>query len=113
MTDKQIYTYLGEAAKYDDPDAFASDVTLSILNPDDPAQDADMALFKQLRTLWHVACDPFRQFLDLLGLTQTQCSVRFCIPLRTVQSWAIGERISPHYIRLMMAELTGALNLRG
>lgn len=112
MTDKQIHRYFVEAAAYSNPDAFASDVSLSLLDPEDPNQQIDIAVFDQLRTLWHVINDPFKAFLALLGLTQTQCATRFCIPIRTVQHWALGERVCPSYIRLMMAELCGAVTLR-
>jgi len=113
MTDKQFYTLYGEAANYSDPDAFASDVALSLLPPDNPEQEVDIALVDQLHVLWHVANAPFKDLLALLGLNQTQCAVRFCIPLRTVQGWALGERQAPPYVRLMMAELTGVIKLRG
>lgn len=113
MTDKQIYTAYGEAANYSDPDAYASDVALSLLGPDDPGQEVDMELFEQLRTLWHVANDPFKALLDLMGMSQSDCSRRFCIPLRTVQGWALGERNAPPYVRLMMAELSGIITIRG
>lgn len=112
MTDKQIHRYFAETTAYADPDAFASDVSLSLLDPEDPDQQIDMAVFDQLRTLWHIINDPFKVFLASLGLTQTQCATRFCIPLRTVQGWALGERACPSYIRLMMAELCGAVTLR-
>ncbi len=112
MTDKQIYTLYGEASNYTDPDSYASDASLSLLDPDDPGQEADMALFEQLRILWYVANDPFKGLLNLMGLTQTECSIRFCIPLRTVQGWALGERTAPPYVRLMMAELTGIIKIR-
>lgn len=62
-----------------------------------------------LETLWHVANDSFRDFLSLVGLTQTGCSTKFCIPLRTVQSWATDERSAPPYLRLMMAEICGKI----
>lgn len=112
MTDKQINTYFGEAVNYADPDAFASDVALALLDPYAPDQQPDAALFDQLRILWHVACDPFRDFLALVGLSQTECSIRFCIPLRTVQGWSGVSRSSPPYLRLMIAELTGVLRVR-
>lgn len=112
MTSKQIYHFFGEAGSYTDPDAYASDVALSLLAPDDPDQKVDMALFGQLRALWHVANDPFRDLLEIMGLNQSQCSRRFCIPLRTVQDWAGERRSSPPYVRLMMAELTGIVSLR-
>lgn len=113
MTDKQIYVCYGETANYTDPDAYASDVALSLLDPDTPGQEIDMALFEQFRTLWHVANDPFKVLLDRMGLTQTECSRRFCIPFRTVQNWAGEVRSAPPYLRLMMAEAVGLLRIRG
>lgn len=112
MTDKQIYRLYGEAANYTDPDAFASDAALSLLDPDDPGQEVDMGLFEQLCTLWHIANDSFRALLERMGINQSQCSRRFCIPLRTVQDWAGERRQPPPYVRLMMAELTGIVRLR-
>ena len=112
-TDKVIYTFFGETTNYTDPDAFASDVALSLLNPEEPDQQVDIALFEQLRTLWHVANDPFKVLLECMGLSQTQCSTRFCIPLRTVQNWAGELRTPAPYVRLMMAELAGLLDIRG
>lgn len=113
MTDKQIYTIFDETANYTDPDAYASDIAMSLLDPEDPGQEVDLALVDKLRILWHVANDPFKDFLRLLGLNQTQCATRFCIPLRTVQNWAGEVRTAPDYIRLMMAELVGIVKLRG
>lgn len=112
ITDKQIYVLFGEAANYTDPDAFASDAALAALDGDNADQEIDIELFEQLRILWHVSADPFRVLLKSMGLTQSQCSTRFCIPLRTVQHWAEGSRSSPPYLRLMMAEATGMLKIR-
>lgn len=112
MTDKQIYRLYGEAANYTDPDAFASDAALSLLDPDDPDQEVNIALAGHLNELWHVANDPFKSLLERMGLNQTQCSTRFCIPYRTVQGWAGETRSAPPYVRLMMAELTGVVRLR-
>lgn len=112
MTDKQIYQAFGEAVNYTDQDAFASDVALSMLEPDKPDQEVDLELFEQLRVLWHVANDPFKGLLERMGLNQSQCSRRFCIPLRTIQGWAGETRSAPHYVLLMMAELSGIVRLR-
>lgn len=112
MTDKQIYRLYGETVNYTDPDAFASDAALSLLDPEDPGQEVDMDLFDQLRTMWHIANDPFKVLLGHIGLSQTQCSTRFCIPRRTVQEWAGERRTPPSYIRLMMAEAAGLLDIR-
>lgn len=112
MTDKQIYILYGESTNYKDPDAFASDALISLLDPDEPGQDVDMAMMEPLLMIWHIANDSFRDFLSLIGLNQTQCSNRFCIPLRTVQDWARGVRTPPPYVRLMMAELSGIIDIR-
>ncbi len=112
MTDKQIYSYYGEAANYSDPDVYASDVALSLLDPGDPDQEVDIALVDQLRALWHVANDPFKDLICHMGLNQTRCATRFCIPYRTVQDWAAGKRTCAPYLRLMMAEATGVVDLR-
>lgn len=112
LTDKMIFAFWGETENYTDPNAFASDTALSVLDLDDPDQEIDMDLFEQLCTLWHVANDPFRELLKLIGLNQSQCSIRFCIPIRTVQGWAENKRCCPKYIRLMMAECTGIVKIR-
>lgn len=112
MTDKKIYHMYGEASNYTDPDAFASDAALSLLDPDDPHQEVDVVLFEQLRILWHIANDPFKALLKRMGLNQVQCSARFCIPLRTIQGWAGETRSAPPYVRLMMAEAVDVLDIR-
>lgn len=58
-----------------------------------------------------IAALPFRDLLRAMGLTQSACSRRFEIPLRTIQNWVAyspaASRECPVYLRLMMAELTG------
>ena len=56
-----------------------------------------------------IAALPFRDLLREMDMTQTGCSRRFHIPLRTVQGWANETRRCPVYVRLMMAELAGIL----
>lgn len=112
MKNKQIYQYFGEATNYGDPDAFASDVALSLLDPEDPSKEIDTGLYEQLRILWQVANAPFKELLENMGLNQTQCSIRFCIPRRTIQDWTGDRRTPPAYLRLMMAESIGLLQIR-
>lgn len=112
MTNKQIHMLFGEAAAYTDPAAFASDAAISCLNPEDTEQAIDLQLYEQLQILWQVANAPFKDFLVLLGLNQAKCAERFCIPLRTVQDWAGERRTPPPYVRLMMAEAAGVLQIR-
>ena len=103
-----------DAQTQQDIDVFVSDwATSSIfLDPEHTDQEIDSSVVDQLGRLWQVAHLPFRELLKLLDLSQTACSVRFCIHLRTVQRWALGERACPSYIRLMMAELCGVVALR-
>lgn len=113
LNDKQVYDLFGAAHNYQDPDAYVSDMLISsvILDPDDPEQEIPVELTEPLLALWHVANDPFKALLERMGLTQTQCATRFCVPLRTVQGWAGETRSVPPYIRLMMAELTGVVQV--
>ena len=53
----------------------------------------------------------FREQVKAMHMTQSGCARRFRVPLRTLQGWALGERECPAYIRLMMAELTGLLEV--
>lgn len=46
-----------------------------------------------------------RDLLAKHGLTQTDLSKRFGLPLRTVQNWAEGTRTPPDYLVRMMDEL--------
>ena len=106
MTTAQRLFAVQEAANYSDPDAFVSDLLLSaaFLPPEEDAEP-DLSEADPLRMIWTAVCAPFRSFLEALGITQSQCSRRFSIPLRTVQGWALGERSCPVYVRLMMAEI--------
>ncbi len=114
MDNKLFSEIWADAQQTKDINAFVSDWATSsqFLDPEDPEQKIDGGLVEQLGQLWKVANAPFRELLKLLGLSQTACTVRFCIPLRTVQSWTLGERACPSYIRLMMAELCGVITLR-
>lgn len=43
------------------------------------------------------------------GLSQAKFAEKFCIPKRTIESWCMGERSCPDYVRLMLARLLGYL----
>jgi len=114
MNDKVFRMIYKDAGEYKDPFMYASDWALSstFMDPENPAAELSPDVYQELITLWHIANDDFRDFLALIGLNQTQCSNRFCIPLRTIQSWALGERAAPPYVRLMMAELSGIVKMK-
>lgn len=112
MTDRQINIYFNKAVSYTDPDAFASDVVSSLPDEERTRKDVYMDTAGQIRMLWHVAKDPFKVLLSRVSMSQSKCSVRFCIPLRTVQHWCAGDREAPMYVRLMLAEAAGILKIR-
>lgn len=108
MTDAQLAFAFSEAKNYNDPDAFVSDLLLSsALLPEDETAEPDLALVPSLEAVWHTANDPFRELLPRMNLKQTTCARRFCIPLRTVQGWALGEREMPPYVRYLIALAAG------
>lgn len=46
-----------------------------------------------------------RQLLADHGISQTELSRRFDIPLRTVQDWCAGRRTPPPYVVTMLTKL--------
>lgn len=46
-------------------------------------------------------------------LTRQQFSDIFCVPLRTVQSWELGERSCPLYVFRMMEKMLESYRLSG
>ncbi len=107
MTHTQITLAAQEAPHYSDPGVFVSDLLLSaaFLPPEDETAEPNMSLVPALKTVWTAVNGSFAELLTALELTQTECSRRFRVPLRTVQGWKLGERECPIYIRLMMVEL--------
>lgn len=101
MTDKLFYRMWHDAldqpskelyiAEYGYPDWF-----------DEISQDPDV-IVSILSDIHEVAHMSVRDIISRSGLTQAAFSVRFCIPLRTVEDWATGKRKCADYIRLMIA----------
>lgn len=50
-----------------------------------------------------------REIIDTAGITQSAFSLKFCIPLRTIEHWAAGTRECSHYIRLAFCRELGIL----
>ena len=116
LTDKQINTYIEETAAYTSREAFASDVSISAYDAAGLTDDIDPEFVEQVARLWDVIRLPFRDLLAAFGIGQTACARRFCIGVKTVQRWCSASdsyvRECAPYIRLMMAELLGYLNIR-
>lgn len=58
-----------------------------------------------------VAHMSMREIIKTAGLSQTSFADKFCVPLRTVQSWCIGERKCPDYFRLAVCRQLGIFDM--
>lgn len=105
LTDKQFSAALQEAAAYDDPDAFVSDVATSDIFG--ASEDELPALAAELRPIWRYAHLSVNEIVHHTGLSQTDFAARFAIPLRTLQGWISGSRECPPYVRLLLAKQCG------
>lgn len=105
LTDKQFAAALQVAAAYDDPDAFASDVSASDIFG--ASEDELPALAAELRPIWRYAHLTVNEIVQHTGLSQTDFAARFAIPLRTLQGWISGSRECPPYVRLLLAKQCG------
>lgn len=82
---------------------FLNGVTMTI--PDDAAGCVDLDAEKErLSTIWELVHLSMRELVDRTGLSQAAFAKRAGIPLRTVQSWCLGERVCPVYVRFLLAE---------
>ena len=104
LSDRAFRDLWQQAIAAPDPDAFVAEAN---------CPDADLLTTQeQLRRMWHVAHDGFREVLDAFCLTPTECANRFCMPIRTMQNWIYDIHPCPPYLRLMMAEALGYVTLR-
>ena len=84
-------------------EVFLNNVTLSI--EDDTAECVDLDAEKvRISRVWDVAHLSMKDFIKAAGTSQVNFAKRAGIPLRTVQSWCLGERECPAYVRFLLAE---------
>lgn len=86
-------------------DAFSVDFFRELLPADHGFTD------EQIEQLWLVSHMSIDEMRKTAGLTQAAMAKRFAIPLRTVENWCRGGTRPPEYIRFMIAELLGLLNI--
>lgn len=107
-TDKLFFTLFGDAITSPDRDAFVSDWSLSSVWGDAPDADIPADRVEELGHLWDAAHLTIRDIRAHTGLSQAAFAVRYCIPRRTVENWESGVRNCPDYLRLLLAQATGA-----
>lgn len=78
---------------------------------DEISEDPDVVV-DALYNIHDVAHMSVKDMVKKSGMSQARFAEKFCIPKRTVESWCMGERSCPDYVRLMMARLLGYLEVR-
>lgn len=73
----------------------------------------EMEIIQILENIHDIAHMSVRDIISKSGLTQSAFSIRFCIPLRTVEDWATGKRKCVDYMRLMFCRDLGFLKVEG
>ena len=58
---------------------------------------------EHLGKIWDVAQMTTREMVIASGMTQAAFATAFCIPKRTVESWCMGQRNPPEYVKLLIA----------
>lgn len=107
MTDKQYSTCVTEAQNYTDRDAYISDMVLSSMWGDDPAEDIPEDRIEQMHRIYDAVHRSVKDIAALAGLNITNMAARFSVPYRTMQDWFSGARVCSLAIRLMMQECLG------
>ena len=109
MTYKQYNFCVSAVAKYSDPDAYVSDLSLSSVWGDAPDAPIPPERLDQLCGIYAAVNRPFREIVSAAGMTQAAFAEAFCIPLRPIENWCSGCRECPLYSRLMMQKCLGLL----
>ena len=109
MTIYQYHLALTEIENYTDRDAFVSDLSLSSAFP----EESDLTeTVSELSMIWDAYHMTIRDLRTASGLSRSEFSRRFCIPIRTIENWECtgpNSRGCPAYVRLLIAEALGLM----
>lgn len=108
MTDKLFCTLFAAALAAADRGTFVSDWSLSSAWVDAPDAAIPADRIDLLARLWDAAHLTIRDIRQHTGLSQAAFATRYCIPTRTLEDWERGARSCPDYLRLLLAQATGA-----
>lgn len=112
MTQEQYYFAVTEAAEYPDLDAYLSDVAMSTVWGNDPDAPIPQQQLDDLTAIFAAVHRTPREILDLTGLSQASFAQRYVIPRRTFQDWLLGNRTCPLYLRLLVQQSLGLLQVK-
>lgn len=108
MTDHQFSAIFTAALNAGDREAFVSDWALSSIWGDPEGGAIPAQRLDELGELWDAAHLSIRDIRARTGLSQAAFAERYLIPKRSVENWEGGQRECPAYLRLMLAQLSGA-----
>lgn len=113
MTISQYNFCVNEAVEATSRDAYISDLALSSIWGDAEGTPIPTDRIEQLGAIWDACGRSVKEIAAAAGLSQRKLAERFCIPYRTVGDWCTGQRECTLYLRLMMQESLGLLNVQG
>lgn len=112
-----LYLLFGEALASPSEEMFVAEYATSSIfdpDPDGPEPDYD-AIVSYLRQVWTAAHITVREIRERTGLSQAAFAAMLCIPKRTLENWestsATASRACPPYVRLMLAQICGIVDL--
>ena len=107
MTEKQKLILVREMDAYCDRDSYISDLCLSDIWGDADVEEVPAERIAEIGDLWDRCHATFKEIAAAHGMSCRRLAEHFCIPYRTAEKWATGERTPPVYTLLMMQELLG------
>lgn len=105
--DKLFFKLWSEALSSPDCNTYVSDWAMSSIWGNTAEEDASAARIDALARIWYAAHLTIRDIRAHTGLSQAAFSIRYCIPVRTLEDWERGVRSCPDYLRLLLAQATG------
>lgn len=111
MTTQQYNFCVAETASYTDRAAYISDLALSSMWESSETGAIDLNLVDDLGAIWDACQRSPKEIAADAGLSQRKLAERFYVPYRTVEDWCSGARGCNLYLRLMMQECLGLLNV--
>ena len=105
MTDKLFYKLWLDALEQPNRDMYIGEYGYPDWF-DDISHDAEEVI-RILDNIHAVAHMSVRDIISRSGLSQAKFAIKFCIPVRTVEDWATGDRKCTDYLRLSFCRLLG------
>ena len=112
MTQEQYSFAVTEATEYTDLDAYLTDVAMSTEWGDDPDAPIPQRQLDDLTAIFIAVHRTPREIVALTGSTQADFASRHVIPRRTLEDWVRGARICPLYLRLLLQQSEGLLQVK-